>query len=383
MKPFSIDQHYLTKTTQQLVRINSINPSLTPEGQGEVEIAALVAKKLHALGLDVTTTEIDPARVNVVGVLKGSGGGRSLLLNAHMDTVGVEGMDIDPFSGQILDGRLFGRGSHGRGSQDMKASLAAMMAAAKALVDAHITLRGDLLITAVADEEYASIGTETLIKSFTADAAIVTEPTDMRVCRAHRGFIWFDIESFGRAAHGSRYAEGIDANMRMGRILGELDKLESELLTRTGNPLTGPPSLHAARLRGGKEVSIYADHCLLQVERRTVPGETVAQATSELQGIIDLLAEGDSTFKAAVKPTFWREPFEVASVKSHPMQRLSRSSINLWETGSDIIHYIPVKLSGQTLHCCPKPVLRRSCWVQRVMVCTVPKNGLIWNRFSI
>jgi len=97
MKPFSIDQHYLTKTTQQLVRINSINPSLTPEGQGEVEIAALVAKKLHALGLDVTTTEIDPARVNVVGVLKGSGGGRSLLLNAHMDTVGVEGMDIDPF----------------------------------------------------------------------------------------------------------------------------------------------------------------------------------------------------------------------------------------------------------------------------------------------
>jgi len=308
MKPFSIDQHYLTKTTQQLVRINSINPSLTPEGQGEVEIAALVTKKLHALGLDVTTTEIDPARVNVVGVLKGSGGGRSLLLNAHMDTVGVEGMDIDPFSGQILDGRLFGRGS-----QDMKASLAAMMAAAKALVDAHITLRGDLLITAVADEEYASIGTETLIKSFTADAAIVTEPTDMRVCRAHRGFIWFDIESFGRAAHGSRYAEGIDANMRMGRILGELDKLESELLTRTGNPLTGPPSLHAARLRGGKEVSIYADHCLLQVERRTVPGETVAQATSELQGIIDLLAEGDSTFKAAVKPTFWREPFEVAS----------------------------------------------------------------------
>ena len=202
---FSIDQDYLTRTTQQLVHINSINPSLTSEGKGEAEIGAYIAEKLELLGLDMTTTEIEPGRVNVVGVFKGSGGGRSLLLNAHLDTVGVEGMDIDPFSGEIRDGRLYGRGS-----QDMKASLAAMMAAAKALVDAHITLRGDLLITAVADEEYASIGTETLIKAFTADAAIVTEPTDMHVCRTHRGFIWFDIETFGRAAHGSRYAEGID-----------------------------------------------------------------------------------------------------------------------------------------------------------------------------
>ena len=307
MKPFSIDCDYLIKTTQQLVRINSINPLLTPEGVGETEIGKYVAAKLDVLGLAVSTTEISPARVNVIGILKGSGGGRSLLLNAHMDTVGVEGMTIDPFEGQLRDGRIYGRGS-----QDMKASLAAMMAAAKALVDAGITLKGDLLITAVADEEHSSLGTEHLVKTFSADAAIVTEPTDMHVCRAHRGFIWYDIETFGRAAHGSRYAEGIDANMRMGRILGELDKLESELLTHTGHPLTGPPSLHAARLRGGTEVSTYADHCLLQVERRTVPGETVAQATNELQGIIDQLSERDSTFKAAVKPTFWREPFEVA-----------------------------------------------------------------------
>ncbi len=334
MKPFSIDQDYLSKTTQQLVRINSINPSLTPEGQGEVEIAALVAKKLHALGLDITTTEIDPARFNVVGVLKGSGGGRSLLLNAHMDTVGVEGMDIDPFSGEIRDGRLYGRGS-----QDMKASLAAMMAAAKALVDAHITLRGDLLITAVADEEYASIGTETLIKAFTADAAIVTEPTDMRICRAHRGFIWFDIETFGRAAHGSRYAEGIDANMRMGRFLAQLDMLEQELLQRDGHPLTGPPSLHAARLQGGKEVSIYAANCLLQMERRTVPGETVEQTTVELQQIIDRLAAQDSTFKATVKPTFWRQPFEVAP-DAEIVQILDRS------LGARIGHHPPH--TGQT-----------------------------------
>ncbi|MEN8171373.1 MAG: ArgE/DapE family deacylase [Chloroflexota bacterium] len=304
---FSIDETYLIKTIEEMVRINSINPLLTPEGKGEAEIADYVAGKLNRLGLDVTTTEIESGRFNVVGVLKGSGGGRSLLLNAHMDTVGVEGMTIDPFGAEIRDGCLFGRGS-----QDMKASLGAMIAAAKALVDAGITLAGDLLITAVADEEHSSIGTEALVREFSANAAIVTEPTDMHICRAHRGFIWYDVETIGRAAHGSRYAEGVDANMRMGRFLAELDKLEQALLKRPGHPLAGPPSLHAAFLRGGKEVSIYAANCLLKMERRTVPGETVEQATAELQAIMDQLGEQDSTFKGTVKPTFWRHPFEAA-----------------------------------------------------------------------
>ncbi len=197
----TIDEPYLTKLTQELIQINSINPALTPDGKGEAEIGAYVAKNLQELGLEVTTSEIAPGRVNVVGVLKGSGGGRSLLLNAHMDTVGVEGMAIDPFGGELREGRVYGRGA-----QDMKGSLAAMIAAAKAIVDAGITLRGDLLITAVADEEHSSTGTEALVKEFRADGAIVTEPTDMHLCRAHRGFIWFEVETIGRAAHGSRYS---------------------------------------------------------------------------------------------------------------------------------------------------------------------------------
>ena len=265
-----------------------------------------MADKLDQLGLQVSTHEIEPGRVNVVGVLPGTGGGRSLLFNAHMDTVGVEGMTIDPFGGEIRDGRLYGRGA-----QDMKGSLAAMMAAAKAFVDSGIALAGDLLITAVADEEYASIGMEALVQQVTADGAIVTEPTDMHICRAHRGFVWFEVETFGRAAHGSRYEEGIDANMRMGRFLARLDELEQELRRRPGHPLTGPPSLHASQIHGGKEISMYADHCLLQIERRTAPGETVAQATAELQTIIDELAALDPTFRASVRPTFWRQPFEI------------------------------------------------------------------------
>ncbi|MBC8508067.1 MAG: ArgE/DapE family deacylase [Anaerolineales bacterium] len=306
-KAYAIDEQYLIETLKKMVGINSVNPSLTPEGKGEAELGAYVAEELEKLGLETTFHEIEPTRANTVGVLKGSGDGRSLLLNAHMDTVGVEGMTIDPFGAQIKEGRLYGRGS-----QDMKASLAAMMAVAKAFVDAGITLGGDLLITGVADEEFASIGTEALIEQFSADAVIVTEPTEMQICRAHRGFIWYDVETAGRAAHGSRYAEGIDANMRMGRFLSQLEILEQELLKREGHPLTGPPSLHAARLRGGKEVSIYAASCLLQMERRTAPGETQEQATAELQEIIDRLAAADETFKATVEPTFRREPFVVA-----------------------------------------------------------------------
>jgi acetylornithine deacetylase len=302
----TIDEPYLTELTQGLIQINSINPSLTPEGKGEAEIGAYVAGKLKELGLDVTTSEIAPGRVNVVGVLKGSGGGKSLLLNAHMDTVGVEGMNIDPFGGELREGRVYGRGA-----QDMKGSLAAMIAAAKAILDAGIHLRGDLLVTGVADEEYSSIGTEALVKEFKADGAIITEPTDLHICCAHRGFIWFEVETIGRAAHGSRYNEGIDANMRMGRFLAELEKLERELLQRKGHELTGPPSLHAALIQGGTEVSKYAERCKLTIERRTVPGETVERATAELQRIIDRLVGQDPSFKATVKAAFWREPFEV------------------------------------------------------------------------
>ncbi|MCA9951572.1 MAG: M20/M25/M40 family metallo-hydrolase, partial [Anaerolineales bacterium] len=244
---------------------------------------------------------------NVIGILRGGGSGRSLLINGHMDTVGVDGM-ADPFSGEIRDGKLYGRGA-----QDMKASLAAMLGAAKALVDNNNRPAGDLILAFVVDEEMLSIGTADLVKHVRADAAIVTEPTDLTICRAHRGFIWYEIETVGRAAHGSRYLEGIDANMHMGRFLADLDRLEKELRQRPPHPLAGPPSLHASKIQGGSEISVYAANCLLQIERRTIPGETVPQATAELQAIIDRLAAEDPTFKATLKATFDRDPFEISS----------------------------------------------------------------------
>lgn len=301
----TIDETFLTQTLVELVQIDSTNPSLTPGAAGEAAIAAHVAAVMTTLGLEVTTHTLAPGRANVVGIRRGRGQGRSLLWNAHLDTVGVQGMAA-PFSAAIRDGKLYGRGS-----QDMKGSLAAMLAAVKALNDAEIDLAGDLLVTAVADEEYASIGMDDLVRHYTADAAIVTEPTDLTLCRAHRGFIWYAVETTGRAAHGSRFREGVDAIMHMGRFLARLDRLEQELRERPPHELAGPPSLHASLIEGGTELSVYPATCRLQIERRTVPGESVEQATAELQAIVDDLAAADPTFRATVTPLFSRTTFAV------------------------------------------------------------------------
>src|SRR5688572_3172355 len=138
MNQLTIDRDFATRTLTDLVRINSINPSLVPGAPGEGEIAAYVAALMERLGMTVTVHEAAPGRPSVVGVLRGSGGGRRLMLNGHLDTVGVDGM-ADPFSGELRDGRIYGRGA-----QDMKGSLTACFTAVKALIDARVPLAGDV-----------------------------------------------------------------------------------------------------------------------------------------------------------------------------------------------------------------------------------------------
>jgi acetylornithine deacetylase len=302
----SIDAGYTTRTLQDLVRINSVNPRLDPTAPGELAIAAYVADALEHLGLEVFRHEPEPGRISVVGRLRGSRPGRSLMLNAHADTVDVAGMD-EPFSGDIRDGRLYGRGAY-----DMKGGLAAMMAAVKALAGAGRPHAGEILLAAVADEEYASLGTQDLVARYHPDGAIVTEPTALDICLAHKGFAWFEVTTRGRAAHGSRFDLGVDANMRMGRVLAELDLLEKELRARTPHPLVGPPSLHAATLSGGSGLSTYAASCRLQIERRTIPGERAERVIEEIASILRRQMARDPGFEAEMTVVLVREPFEVA-----------------------------------------------------------------------
>jgi acetylornithine deacetylase len=286
----------LSELTADLVRIDSVNPDLVPGGAGEQEIARFVARWLENAGLKVETEEIAPGRCNVVGVARGSGGGRSLLLNAHTDTVGVAGME-SPFEPRVEDGRLYGRGAY-----DMKASLAAIMLAGAEAAQAG--LRGDVLVTAVCDEEVGSIGSAALAERVRADAAIVAEPTEERLAVAHRGFAWVEIETRGLAAHGSRPDLGEDAIARMGRVLVGLEALDGALRERERHPLLGTGSAHASLIEGGTELSTYPDRCVLCAERRTIPGETQEAVEAEARELL-----GDLPGSARV--TFFREPFEV------------------------------------------------------------------------
>jgi acetylornithine deacetylase len=273
----------LEKLVCELVAIESANPDLVPGGAGEAAIASFVASWLRHIGCDVHVIEPVPGRPSVVGVLRGSGGGRSLMLNAHMDTVGAGGM-ADPFLPVVRDGRVYGRGAY-----DMKGSLAAIMLTAREA--ARQRLRGDLIITAVADEEVASLGTSAVVSQLSADFALVTEPTELRLCLAHKGFVWLEVETAGVAAHGSRADIGVDAIARMGPVLTRLLDLESTLRAAGRHPLLGTGSIHASLIEGGTELSTYPSRCVLKIERRTIPGEDVM---SEIEGARLLLERAPS-----------------------------------------------------------------------------------------
>ena len=288
----------------RLVEIESINPDIVAGGSGEAAVAHFVAEWCERAGLETTLSEPAPRRPNVIAVARGSGDGRSLMLNAHMDTVGVAGM-ADPFTPRVESGRLFGRGAY-----DMKGSLAAcMLATAEAL---RLSLSGDVVLTAVADEEFASVGTEAVAASLSADAAIVTEPTELQVAVAHRGFVHVEIETQGRAAHGSRPELGIDAIAKMGRVLVGIEELDRRLRSTPTHPRLGSGSAHASLIEGGQEYSSYPARCVLQAERRTIPGETVSLVEQELQDVVDRAGVGDDQFSAQFRSLASREPFEVA-----------------------------------------------------------------------
>lgn len=302
--PTAPDPARLTDLVASLVRINSVNPGLVPGAPGEGEIARVCAAVLENAGLVVEMLESTPLRPSVLATLPGAGGGRSLMLNAHLDTVGVDGM-AEPFSGRIEGRRL-----HGRGAYDMKGAAGACIEAAIALAASDTRLAGDLVVALVADEEVASLGMEEVIARRTTDCAIVTEPTDLRLCLAHKGFAWFEVTTIGVAAHGSQHTLGVDANLRMGRFLWRLESLERGLRARAPHPLVGPPSLHAATIVGGVGISTYSPKCTLRIERRLVPGETAQQAESELRAIIADLRRADPDLHIDLRADLAREAFE-------------------------------------------------------------------------
>jgi acetylornithine deacetylase len=291
--------------TASLVAIDSRNPSLVPDGPGELACATHLAGVLHAWGFAVSLQEIAPGRANVIARI-GPTGRTPLILNGHLDVVGVDGMSHAPFVPEVRDGNLFGRGS-----TDMKGGVAAMCVAA-ARAAARGSLASEIIVTAVCDEEYESIGTRALLaQGLRATGAIITEPTRMAIAPAHKGFAWIEVVLHGRAAHGSRYDVGIDANRHAGLLLAALDQYERDVLTSRVHPLLGRASLHASSIAGGTGWSTYAERCALRLERRTLPGESGEQALADIRALCDTLAASRPDFRADVALVCAQPPLDL------------------------------------------------------------------------
>lgn len=307
MPEIQIKHEPVRNLLKDLIQIESVNPALSRKGSGEAAIARYISDYLRNLGLDVRFQEIEKNRVNVIGALKGSGGGPSLILNGHTDTVSADNMGIDPFDAKEEGGRIYGRGA-----LDMKAGVAALITAVGSIIEAGIKLKGDVILTLVADEEYASIGTEAVVKEYTADAAIICEPTDLDIVIAHKGFAWIKIEVFGHAAHGSLPHVGVDAIVNAGKVLAAIHELGETDLKKKTHPLLGSPSIHASLIEGGTELSTYPDYCKIQLERRNLPGEDRNQVTEEMQALLQHLRQQDDQFKAEFDVFFLRPAYEIS-----------------------------------------------------------------------
>jgi len=295
-----VDPDLTLDLLRQLIRIPSVNPSLVSGAEGEGRLAHMLEDFLRRRGLPAELEEAAPGRANVI--LRLGQGKPELMVLAHLDTVSGEAME-DPFTPREQGGKIFGRGA-----LDIKSGVAAAFSAAIALAGGFS--QGSCLFAGVVDEEFESLGTQKLIEHRRADAAIVLEPTQLRVALAHKGFAWFRIETEGRAAHGSMPEEGRDAIRMMGKILVELDRLDGELAGRAPHRWLGRPSLHASVIQGGVELSSYPAHCRLEVERRTLPGESRARVETELQEAIR--RTGDAP-PGRGQMTVWRAPYEIAA----------------------------------------------------------------------
>lgn len=302
----AIDMPLTLAYLKGLVQIDSVNPGLVPGGAGEGEVAGWLARTCRELGLDVQLQETAVGRPNVLACWPGRGRGRSLLLTGHTDVVGTENMAGNPFDARVEHGRLYGRGA-----LDMKGGLAAILSAVAALRGDGFQPAGDVWLGFVTDEEYLSIGMDALVQQVRADAAILTEPTGLHICTAHKGFAWLTLTTYGTSAHGSLYEVGVDAVAHMGRVLNALERLNTVIFPRRDHPLLGRPSVHGSLIRGGLGWSTYPDRCTLQVEHRLLPDETAADVIELWERLLGGLSAADPQFKGEVKLDFSRPGYEI------------------------------------------------------------------------
>lgn len=293
----------------ELVAIDSVNSDLVPGASGETAIVDWCVGWLTHRGFEVTRLEGRTGHPSLIAIARGSGGGPSLLLNAHLDTVGVESYEGDAFSARIDGDRLYGRGSF-----DTKSGVAAVMVAA-ARAHAEFALRGDVVLALVADEEFGSTGTvETLAHlaetGIVPTAGIVVEPSALELTVAHRGFAWFEVVFTGLAAHGSMPEQGVDALAAASFFVHSLDDVRARLQSTVPHPLLGHGTVRVSTINGGTDAATVADRCVITVERRTLPDDDLDAVEGELHKLVDHAARAVPGAVGATRRLVARAAFE-------------------------------------------------------------------------
>ncbi len=283
------------RTLADLVRVNSVN-SFYEGGPGEAGVAAVVRAFFEQRGIALEEQVVFPGRNNVIARLPGRDRTRSIVLEAHMDTVSIKGMTIPPFDPVIKDGMLFGRGAC-----DDKGGLAAMMHAVAEIHAAGDTPPCDVILAAVVDEEYSFRGVVKFCEEIKADAAIVAEPTELRAIVASKGTLRWRIVVRGKSAHSAKPHLGINAISHMSRIVLALEK-EHESLAALAHPLLGPATLNVGVVRGGVQVNFVPDECAIEIDRRMLPGERAANVLAHYQSVLDALKRAHPTLDAIMEP---------------------------------------------------------------------------------
>jgi len=326
-----------TTLLADMVRVESVTPWLIPDGSGERTIAGWIAAWLADLPVEVSLDEIEPGRINTVATLRGAGGGRSLIVNAHADTVGFAN-----WADRALEPAIDGDRMVGIGCADDKAGCAAALLALRALATDGPRLAGDLIVACVADEEGASIGTQDLVKRYRADASIVIEPDRLpRGIVEHQGFGWIDVIVHGRASHGSNPEGGIDAIVHLAEVIRRLDRLDREVFRANPDPLNGLTVFHTGTVHGGTDYATYPSRAVLGIEIGTQPGEHLSNRVAEIEAIFRECAEVFPDFRGEVDVKLEREPFKAegheelwaamdAATRDEISQPLEPVGLNAW-----------------------------------------------------
>nr|WDY64407.1 mitochondrial acetylornithine deacetylase [Aureobasidium pullulans] len=321
--PLDVSNDDVTDLTQQLVRIDSSSPTLDTTGSapGEAKIAAFIAQWLHHRGIETHIVESTPGRPSVVGVVRGNDpNAKKVMLNGHIDTVALSTYGPSPLSGDLVDEKIYGRGV-----LDMKAGVAAAMTTLLHF-DQHGS-KGDIILTAVADEEDRSLGTSAILTAgWTADAAIIPEPTSLSLHHAHKGFVWVKVTILGVAAHGSDATTGVDAIMHTSSFLSAV---KSYATTLPEDNVLGKSTMHTGTIRGGEENSSYPASCTVTLEFRTVNNISQSSAVilHDIAAILADLGNQDKAFRYQ-SPTvlFERAPLSPLS-SSHPFLLAAKQSL--------------------------------------------------------